>query len=79
MAVKNKKSFAWGYDFRARDFLREGKLFRAVSKTKILRGANRVGRCGQKVGLDTLKREIERCIQKNNITKLSRFMKRRNQ
>ena len=38
-----------------------------------------VGRCGQKVGLDTLKREIERCIQKNNITKLSRFMKRRNQ
>lgn len=38
-----------------------------------------IRRCGQKVGLDTLKREIERCIQKNNITKLSRFMKRRNQ
>lgn len=38
-----------------------------------------IKRCGQKVGLDTLKREIERCIQKNNITKLSRFMKRRNQ
>ena len=36
-------------------------------------------RCGQKVGLDTLKREIERCIQKNNITKLSRFMKKRDQ
>jgi len=36
-------------------------------------------RCGQKVGLNTLKREIERCIQKNNITKLSRFMKRRDQ
>ena len=36
-------------------------------------------RCGQKVGLDTLKREIERCIQKNNITKLSRFTKRRDQ
>ena len=28
-------------------------------------------RCGQKVGLNTLKREIERCIQKINITKLS--------
>lgn len=36
-------------------------------------------RCGQEVGLDTLKREIERCIQKNNITKLSRFTKRRDQ
>lgn len=39
----------------------------------------RIRRCGQKVGLNTLKREIERCIQKNNITKLSRFMKRRDQ
>ena len=38
-----------------------------------------IRRCGQKVGLNTLKREIERCIQKNNITKLSRFMKRRDQ
>ena len=41
-------------------------------------GHYKIRRCGQKVGLDTRKREIERCIQKNNITKLSRFMKKRN-
>lgn len=33
---------------------------------------DRIRRCGQKVGLDILKREIERYIQNNNITKLSR-------
>ena len=48
------------------------KLIRYISSELIRR-------CGQKVGLDTLKREIERCIQKNNITKRSRFMKRRDQ
>ena len=36
------------------------------------------GGCGQKVGLNTCRKEMWKCIQMNNIAKLSRFMRRRN-
>lgn len=36
------------------------------------------GGCGQKVGLNTCRKEIWGCIQMSNIAKLSRFMRKRN-
>ena len=40
--------------------------------------AQAIGERGQKVGLNTLKKEMKRCIQRNNIAKLLRFMKKPN-
>lgn len=34
--------------------------------------------CGQKVGLNTCRKEIRGCIQMNNTVKLSRFMRKQN-
>lgn len=40
--------------------------------------ARKKGGCGQKVGLNTCRKEIRGCIQMNNTVKLSRFMRKQN-
>ena len=37
-----------------------------------------VGGCGRKVGLNTHRKEIGRCIQMNNTTRPLRFMRKQN-